>query len=333
MTDTSPIDAAAGSAPTAQSVTTAEPKVAIVTAVYNGADHILETLESVREQTLTNFEMVVVDDGSDDATPEIVRSFPDVRIRMIESGGRKGVSAARNLGLETCSAPLVVFLDADDLLLPEALERMVASLDAHPGAVACFGHHIKISITGDPIGGTEPSALKKLPAEDTLRHLVARNFICNGGALCMRTAAAREVGGFDPELRFGEDREFWCRVAVLSDFVFVPETFLKYRVRPSGANNSLAGTATRINTDAIDRIFGSPEIRAQFTERDLRALEHKAYANDHWSAARNQLFSGRFFSFLQFLVVGLARYPDSLLNWRLIYLFFHSLKPTRNHSA
>ncbi len=333
MSEQSPIAPSPASVSDAQSKTTGEPKVAIVTAVYNGADHILETLESVRQQTLSNFEMVVVDDGSDDATPEIVQSFPDARIHMIESGGRTGVSAARNLGLEACSAPLIVFLDADDLLLPEALERMVATLDAHPDRVACFGHHIKIGMASEPIGGTEPSALKKLPETDTLRHLVARNFICNGGALCMRTAAAREAGGFDPDLRFGEDREFWCRVAVQSDFVFVPETFLKYRIRPSGANNSLAGTALHINKDAIDRIFGSPEIRAQFTERDLRALEHKAHANDHWSAARNQLFSGRIFSFLQFLVVGLTRYPDSLLNWRLIYLFLHSLKPTRNRSA
>lgn len=319
--------------PDAKNVAGDAPKVAIVTAVYNGAQHIYETLVSVQQQTLSDFEMVVVDDGSDDATPDIVQSFPDKRIRMIESGGRKGVSAARNIGLETCSAPLVVFLDADDLLLPSALARMVETLDAHPDAVACFGHHIKISENGDPLGGTEPSALKKLPSEDTLRHLVSRNFICNGGAVGIRISAAREVGGFDPALRFGEDREFWCRLAVLSDFVFVPETFLKYRIRPSGANSSLAGTALRINNDAISRIFASPAIRARFTKSDLRALEHKAYAHDHWSAARNQLYAGRFFQFVQYLVVGLARYPGSLLNWRLIYLFFNSLKLTRNRSA
>lgn len=305
------------------------PKVAVVTAAYNCEPFISKTIESVLSQTLADFEMIIVDDGSTDGTATAIRSFQDERITLISTENR-GVSCARNRGLEECLAPLVVFLDGDDLLFANALEQMVRTLNKHADQVACFGHHIKIDEHGEAVGGRKPSALKTMPSEDTLRHLLIRNFICNGGALCIRTASARAVGGFDPEIRFAEDREFWGRLAALSDFVAIPDVLLKYRVRTSGANMSLSGNDHYLDRLVVDRMFAAPAVRSRYSARQLRSFKHQAYANDHWSAARNQLYAGRPFQFARYLISGALRYPDSLLNWRLIYLFFHGLGFARN---
>jgi glycosyltransferase involved in cell wall biosynthesis len=303
----------------------ATPQVAVVTAAYNMETYVGATIASVLDQSLPNFEMIVVDDGSRDATAKIVAAIDDPRVRLISTPNR-GVGAARNRGLAVCRAPLVTFLDADDLLLPDALERMVAMMGANPGHVACFGHHIKIDEDGAPLGSKTPSAFKPLPTGDTLRHLLCRNIIVNGGALCARTEAARRVGGYDPGLRFSEDLEFWCRLAVLSDFVPMSNfVALKYRLRCSGANRALAGTPFRPNVEALDVMFSAPALRERFTDRELRHYRRRAEMNKHWLAARNTLTEGRLARFGQYLLAGALRYPESVLQWRLIYLFLRDL--------
>lgn len=304
------------------------PRVAVVTAAYNAAPYIEETLRSVHAQSLDDLELIVVDDGSSDGTPDVVKAVDEPRLRLITIPN-SGVSTARNRGLEACTAPLVVFLDADDLLRPRALERMVETMRAHPDHVACFGHHAKIGEEGQAYGAAAPSTLKRLPERDTLRHLLRKNVINNGGAVCIRTEAARQVGGYDPTLRFAEDLEFWCRLAALGDFVPIEDVLLSYRVRPTGANNTLAGRPFHPNTEALDRMFQAPAVRARFDDRELRRLRHDAEANLHWSAARNELGARRFGRFAHYLFAGLLRYPDSLLKWRLIYLFLRGLPRVR----
>ena len=270
--------------------------------------------------------MIVVDDGSQDATAGIVAAVEDPRVRLI-SIPDSGVSAARNRGLAALRAPLVVFLDGDDLLCRDALAQMVATMAANPGRVACFGHHVKIDEHGRLLGSRAPARFKPLPAQDTLRHLLRSNIIVNGGALCIRTEAARRVGGFDPGLRFAEDLEFWCRLAVLSDFVAIDDqVVLQYRLRRAGANGMLAGTPFRPNVDALETIYAAPAVRERFTAHELRRYRRLAETNKHWSAARNALTEGRLGD-LRAVSRRRARcaIPRAVLRWRLIYLFFRGL--------
>lgn len=311
---------------------TGAPVVSVVTAAYNMERYVLPTVESVLGQSLDALEMIVVDDGSSDRTAEIVATVHDPRLRLIRTPNG-GVSAARNLGLEACRAPLVLFLDADDLLAPEALERMAACLAARPEAVACFAHHVKIDEDGNPVGGDRPSALKRLPEGDTLRHLIAKNVIVNGGALCIRTEVARAVGGYDARLRYSEDWEFWCRLAARGDFVALPDLIaLRYRVRSAGANTTLAGTPFRPNLEAIDVVYRMPALTHRFPVAEVRRSRRRMEANVHWSGARSALGDRRFGRFLAYLLVGLVRYPGSVLQWRLVYLFFKGL-PLSPHGA
>jgi glycosyltransferase involved in cell wall biosynthesis len=310
----------------------ATPPVAIVTAARNMEEYIGKTIGSVLRQTLTDFEMIVIDDASNDATSLAVAAITDPRVRLI-SIPRAGVSAARNRGLDACRAPLIVFLDADDLLLPDALDRMVAAMAAHPHHVACFGLHVKIDEDDAPFNNEAPSPLRPLPAKNTLRHLLCGNVIVTGGALCTRTAAARRIGGYDTTLYFAEDWEFWCRLAALGDFVALPDFIaVQYRVRTKGANAALAGSPLRPNLQALDVIYQAPAVNERFSAGELRRFRRLAESNLHWAAARNELIKGHILRFTTYLIAGALRYPESLFQLRLTYALFGCLPFIRRRS-
>ena len=106
---------------------------------------------------------------------------------------------------------------------------------------------------------------------------------------------------------------------------------LKYRLRRSGANWKLAGTPFRPDFDPLEVIFAAPALRRRFTERELRRYRRLAEINTHWLGARNALTERRLIRFAQYLLAGALRYPDSVLQWRLIYLFFRNLPLSGQH--
>lgn len=299
------------------------PDVAVVIPAYNIAPLIGETLASVLRQEETALEVVVVDDGSADGTSEAVAAVPDRRIDLVRSRNR-GVSAARNLGLERVRAPLVLFLDGDDLLAPDALRRLRAALEAAPRAPAAFGRHAKFTDTAEGRRWIDPPP-RPLPRSRTLAHLLERNFVINPGNLLCRTGAARAAGGFDPGLRMGEDWEFFCRLAQQGDFAVADGApVLYYRQRVDGANHAHRGSPFRQHTAAIDRIFANPALDAAFSRRELRRRRRQALSEQYWSAARMELWQRRRLRFLAFAAVGVVRHPWSLLRPDRIRAFVRS---------
>jgi glycosyltransferase involved in cell wall biosynthesis len=302
----------------------ATPKVTVVIAAYNVTRFVRETVESVLTQSLYDIEVIAVDDGSTDGTGKILRSFSDHRLTVLRQEN-SGVSAARNIGLALARAPYIFFLDADDILAPDALFKMVRTLDLMPRRVACFGHHIKISEDGTELSTRSYLRWKMLPADDTLRHLIAKNFI--SGAICIRTEAARAIRGFNPMLALGEDWEFWCRLATLGDFAAMPNhIILMYRQRFTSASYRLQKSPVRPNTSAIDIIYANAAIRGRFSATELKRRRRLAEIDAFWAGARSKYVQGRMFRFLTYLTIGAVRYPDSILRPRLVYLFFRGLQ-------
>jgi len=301
------------------------PEVTVVIAAYNAETFLEQTLASVFAQSLTDIEVIVVDDGSTDRTPEILASVPDRRLKAIrrENGG---VSAARNTGLSAAQARFVFFLDADDILLPNALKRMVAVLEQNPERVACFAQHIRIAADGSELSDRSDLPWKIFPGSDTLRHLIAKNFIVCG-AICIRTEAARMVRGFNTTLKWGEDWEFWCRLAVMGDFAAMPgEVVLLYRQHFTSTNFKLRNSPLRPNFRAIDAVYSNPAIRDRFPPAELRRRRRLAQIDGFWTGARNACVHGRMLEFWCCLIVGALRYPDSILRPRLVYLFVRALR-------
>jgi glycosyltransferase involved in cell wall biosynthesis len=194
--------------------------IAVVVPTYNRRDLLQQTLRSVFEQTRPAAEVIVVDDGSDDGTAELLAELP-VTVVANRRGGW-GPSRARNEGLNRVKCRLVAFLDSDDQLLPSALEVLGGALEHDPRAPFAFGTCLLArrdsggwEIDGEM--GPEPSDLRS-----PLASLYARNFVPSVGTV-VRTAAAYAIGGFPQVTSFAEDHYFWLLLARDADPVFVPE--------------------------------------------------------------------------------------------------------------
>lgn len=124
------------------------PAISVILPVHNRADVLARAIQSVLDQSLRDFELIVVDDGSTDASASVPRSFADTRIRIIELGSNRGGNAARNAGVRAATAPLIAFLDSDDTYLPEKLERVVAEFEGQPKLDLLVDSFVKIQPSG-----------------------------------------------------------------------------------------------------------------------------------------------------------------------------------------
>jgi glycosyltransferase involved in cell wall biosynthesis len=304
-------------------------EISIIIAARNMERYIRDTLASVVADTYPTREIIVVDDGSTDRTAAIAAEFNDPRVQVIVRRQDHGVSAARNAGMAVARGRAVLCLDADDVLVPGALQRLLAALDDNPKSVAAYGAYLPISETGQQLASA-PSRISIFPPRDTLRHLLAKNFIVTGGTLLMRTDAARSAGQFETDITFGEDWDLWCRLALRGDFVPVHgEPVLYYRQRSGGANQAKRGTPLQMNDAAIQRAYGRHEIQSRFTPKELADLERLVRIDTYWAGVRNELAFGSTARFLGYAVIGVVKYPDSILRPKLALRFLASLARAR----
>jgi len=202
-----------------------QPFVTVVIPAYNAEATIRETINSVLNQTLNNFELFVIDDGSTDATRAIVAEFADPRVHGF-SFDHAGPSSARNRGIERASGEFVAFLDADDLWLPDKLLDQTKILLQQPKTALVYSWTDCIDEGGRFLRhGSHVRAEGKV-----YEQLLSRNFIDNGSAPMVRRCAFEEVGPFDENYRAGEDWDMWLRLAHRYPFSFVPSVQVLYRV-------------------------------------------------------------------------------------------------------
>ena len=181
------------------------PLVSVVIPCYNSARYLSETIESVLAQTYPKVEIIVVDDGSSDATPEIAKSYP---VRYIYQENR-GISAARNTGALQSRGEYIQFLDHDDRLLPTALELGVALLEEHPECSMAVGEHRYIQADGTAIGYSRKHKSAPHYYQELLRH----NFIETPCSVLHRRSALEHTGLFDENVQGAEDYELYLRTA------------------------------------------------------------------------------------------------------------------------
>lgn len=261
-------------------------RIRVVIPALNAAPWIGDAIASLLVQTHPDWTLVVVDDGSTDSTSDVVLAFADRRISLIRQDNA-GVSTARNVGIaalaEAGGCDTLLFLDADDWLAPDALSRLGAALDADPQAVAASGRFtfVDVQITQTP------------PSGDVLRRLLVRNLLANGGHLLLRNAAVQAAGGFVPGIRYGEDWEYWVRIALQGRFAAArgsaPVLFV--RRHESGAYRRLAADPAAF-VNCTDAIFGNPDLCARFGQGRLAAMRRRAEAENQWIVGRELIRHG-----------------------------------------
>ena len=269
--------------------------VSVVIPCFNVRAYVGATLDSLLVQDEVAWEAVVIDDGSTDGTSDHVERYRDRRIRLIRQANQ-GVSAARNRGVAEARGACLLFLDGDDWLAPDALSRMLRCLQGQPNAVAAYG---AFCFVAEDAASTPPVQVVRckagpFPAGDIVERLLVENLFANGGHLLIRSDMAAGLGGFRSDLRFGEDWEYWCRLALRGEIAVVPGAapLLFVRQRGSGAYLRMA-TRVEAFLPCTDAIFGNPELHRRFEPARLRRLRASTQAENGWIVGREAIRHGR----------------------------------------
>jgi GT2 family glycosyltransferase len=234
------------------------PTISVVVPAYNGERTILETIKSIQQQTFSDFELIVINDGSTDRTLELLATVEDPRLKVFsyENGG---LPVARNRGIARAMGEFITFIDADDLWTPDKLELQLAALQQHPEAGVAYSWTLVMDEKGE---GFYPG--KSVSFEGNVYpQLLLSNFIASGSNVMLRREAITSVGEFDPTLRSCEDWDYWLRVAALWSFVVVPKYQILYR-QSSGAMSSKVEVMEKNLLIVHERAFQAAPPELQF---------------------------------------------------------------------
>ena len=219
------------------------PDVTVSMPAYNASAYIGAAIASVLRQEGVAFELIVVDDGSRDGTSDVVRNHDDPRVRLLVNPANRGIGHCHNAVLEHSRAPYICHLDADDLLLPGALQQAVEALRRSPNAGQAYALHYEVaedgSISRESFDVQTRFLLKRTAAMgDYRRDLVVHGMVANPLRTYPR-AVFDDVGRFDEALPYGVDYEMTLRIADRYDMVCVPEFLYVQRVHRANVQQNL----------------------------------------------------------------------------------------------
>jgi len=242
--------------------------VSIIIPCYNQADFLPEAIKSALEQTYTNREVLVVDDGSTDSTPQVATAYAGVRYFRQENSG---VSAARNAGITQSRGEYLVFLDADDRLLPKALEIGVDSMHQHPTCAFAFGYCRLITADGSPFADYKPPPSI---SSDYYLELLRSNYIWCPGSVIYRRSAIESVNGFDLSLGGCADYDLYLRITRSSPIFCHNQFVVDYRVHRS----NMSVDHSRMLREALKAL----DAQWDFVKGDSRCVEACMAGRKRW---------------------------------------------------
>lgn len=253
------------------------PSVTMVIPTFNREEFLTEAIETVLTQDYDRLELLVLDDGSSDGTPQLLEGFaertPAGRFRW-DRHDNIGQARTLNRGFEMANGEIVGYLSSDDALLPGALAALAAVFAAEPEVVVAYPAWESIDDAGERIEAV-------MPEEFTLLHaLRASDPVIGPGAL-LRRRVINEVGGWDPDFVFSPDFEFWVRVASAGDFRRVPEPLSLYRWHEGMTGRASQGLQlTRERVAIVDRAFAREDL-----PDEVREVEAEAYRSAYLAGA------------------------------------------------
>lgn len=252
------------------------PLVSVIVAARDAGPTVVDTLESVRRQTVTDLEVIVVDDGSTDDTVARVARVTDPRITLVSFPGA-GISTARNRGMARARGAYLSFIDADDLWTPDKLELQLEALRRRADAGVAYSWTYEIDPAGRPLGPHPPVRHEG----DVYAAMLLGFFVGSGSNALLRRAVIETVGEFDPGLQGAEDWEYFLRAAARWPFVVVPRYQILYRQSPHSMSSRVEVMREQ-SFRMVEQAFAS-------APSDLQRLKPRALARVHRYLARLSL--------------------------------------------
>ncbi|ARV57623.1 glycosyl transferase family A [Nostocales cyanobacterium HT-58-2] len=210
------------------------PLISIIIPVYNCEKTIRETIESVLNQTFSDLEIILINDGSQDTTLNIISSIEDPRLKVFNYTN-SGVAVSRNRGIAQASGEFIAFLDADDFWTLDKLEAQLKALQANPQAAVAYSWVDYIDESNQFVRSGNHITM----TGDVYEKLLIHNVLENGSNPLIRKYAFSEVGDFDQELSPAEDWDMWIRLAARYHFVAVPSPQVLYRISPNSLSTNV----------------------------------------------------------------------------------------------
>jgi len=277
------------------------PKVSVIIPTYNCAQYICDAVDSVLAQTYRDFELIVVDDGSTDNTRELLLGYGDQLQYIYQEN--KDITGARNTGIENSDGQYLAFLDADDMWLPNKLDRQVRLLDDAPevGLVYCWHYYIdaegdKCKFQNNTIGRSFESGSRLYDK------LIERNVISGGGSTpIIRQECLEKSGMFDESLPYSGDWDLWLRISMDYIIAYIPEPLGCYRVLDQEHQYKEKFVQYAVGKGLIKVIEKASRLLEEKGYKGHRKLRQKALVTNHlhcadmwaalgnWHLARNHL--------------------------------------------
>ena len=282
-----------------------QPKVSICIPTYNRKDFLVKTLDSILEQTYKNYEIVIVDDGSTDGTADMIKklNFPVTYHRQ----ENRGDAAARNKLIELAKGKYVTFIDSDDLLLPDTVEKMVRTAESAGQDFIVYGPYYRIDKDGRIYGKCK----RKLYTGQITKYLFQTIFVHSCGSLFPRSILKGSMA-FDTSLKVCSDYDFWLHLSTRYEFIALPEPVFKRRRHP--ANLSAASLENCLTELKVLERFYYKKGGSKFIPEKIA---QKVFSKKQYRAGRYAIREGAYDQALRLLGQSLRQQPNlkSLICW------------------
>lgn len=263
--------------------------ISVIIPTYNRLELVQRAVKSVLEQSFSAREIIVVDDGSTDGTPEVLESlFPDIRV--IRHERNRGVSAARNTGIKASLSPLIAFLDSDDYWLPGKLDSQVKFFSNNPDAVICQTREIWVRN-----GRRVNPAKKHIKPSGDIFEASLELCLVSPSAVMIRRSLFEAVGLFDEDLPVCEDYDLWLRISSGHPVNLIEKDFL---VREGGHEDQLSTSRSgmdRYRIRSIIRLIRSKSLSEAQTRAAQKVLDRKCRIYGEGCLKRGRVEEGKAF--------------------------------------
>lgn len=258
-----------------------QPHVSVLIAVYNSARYLPAAIESVLAQSFSNFECVLIDDGSSDDSWKLMQDYAarDLRLR-ISRQDNQGIAKTRNRLLAEARGELIATMDADDVMLPDRLARQVEFLATHPQVVCVGGALDWIDEQGRLLGHCD------VPESDTeiQRLLIGGISLLHHPCTMARRSALLQVDGYDETMMASVDLDLWLRLGEIGQLANLPDTVLQYRLHARSITHARQTRQTQDALSACQRAWKRRGIEAEFIRQPADHLkQHQFWLRCGWN--------------------------------------------------
>ncbi len=291
------------------------PAVSILLPVHNGIRHLRPAVDSILAQTLRDFEFIMIDDGSTDGSADLLRQYAqtDSRIRLV-SRPNKGLTVTLNEGIALAAAPLLARMDADDIALPQRLEKQLAYLQDHPDCVLVGSAVLVIDPEGLPI--------RQMCSEQTHEEIdhahLNRGWPMVHPAVMMRTAAVRQIGGYRDQYDTLEDLDLFLRLAEIGKLANLPDLLLKYRQHFSSVTHRRYELQRQIRQAIFDETYARRGIVAPPSTAATAGSEPRHRYQQHRSWAWAALKAGNVGTARKHALATVRQAPWRVDSWKVL---------------